>query len=171
VNSAAGTVLTVIYSNADCCALSQGEHPPRYCIAVDFPGFRGFLTGNGRIFPFPTQPHWVLMYHEKFTVVRNDLPSWIVRKQEPRDCWREQFPLDLCRAMTCHRAQDQSLTDCSIAVDLDVDNPDRQIPCDIRSILYVALTRAAELKDVFVGHISAGATFPGRTTQVTSKPL
>ena len=103
VNSATGTVVRVIYDNADSTALIAGKHPPPYCIVVDFSGFRGFLTKTGqRSHPFPNQPHWVPVYREKFVAARADLPSWIVMKQEVKDCWRVQFPLDLCSAMTCH---------------------------------------------------------------------
>ena len=59
--------------------------------------------------------------------------------------------------MTCHRAQGQSLTHCSIASDLSLDNPDRQILSDIRSILYVALTRFTQFKNILVSHISPHA--------------
>ena len=85
------------------------------------------------------------------------MPSWIVRNKETRHCWREQFPLDLCRAMTCHRAQGQTMRNCSVAINLGLNNPDRQVPPDIRSILYVALTRATQLKDLLVEPISQKA--------------
>jgi len=42
--------------------------------------------------------------------------------------------------MTCHRAQGQTLWQCYVAFDLERDNPDRQLPNDIRSILYVTIT-------------------------------
>jgi len=155
VNSATGTVVCVLYDNADCSALLAGNHPPPYCIIVSFSGFRGFEMKDKRVvYPFPNNPHWVPVYRERFVVARSDLPSWIVQRQEPRDCWREQFPLDLCGAMTCHRAQGQTLSDCSVGVDLGLDNLERQLPNDIRSILYVALTRATQLKDVLVRYIS-----------------
>ena len=35
-----------------------------------------------------------------------------------------------------------------------LDNQDRQLPNDIRSVLYVALTRATQLKDLLVSYIS-----------------
>ena len=80
-----------------------------------------------------------------------------MKKQAPKDCWRVQFPLDLCRAMTCHRAQrtchraqGQTLANCTVSVDLRLDNPDRQLPQDISSILYVACTRVPHLRDLFV---------------------
>ena len=103
VNSATGTVVSMIYDKADSTALIAGKHPPSYCIVVDFSGFRGFLTKTGqRSHPFPNQPHWVPDYREKFVAARADLPYWIVMKREVKDCWRVQFPLDLCSAMTCH---------------------------------------------------------------------
>ena len=141
VNSATGTVVRVIFDNADTPALLAAKHPPPYCIVVDFVGFRGFLTKSGtRIFPFPNQRHWVPVYRDKFVAPRSELPSWIVKKQAPKDCWRVQFPLDLCRAMTCHRAQNQTLSNCTVSVDLGLDNPDRQLPQDISSILYQGTT-------------------------------
>jgi len=142
--------------------LRAGKHPPPYCIVVEFPNFRGIVGANKdrgsidsdqRLVPFPNHPHWVPVYREKFTAARSDLPSWIVKKQEPKHCWRQQFPLDLCRAMTCHRAQGQTYANCSVGIDLGLDNPDGRVPPDIRSILYVALTRATQLKDVFVANI------------------
>jgi len=38
VNSASGTVVNVIYDNADCEALLPGKNPPPYCIVVSFAG-------------------------------------------------------------------------------------------------------------------------------------
>ena len=154
VNSATGTVVRVIYDNADTTALLAGKHPPPYCIIVAFSGFRGFLSQTGqRSHPFPNQPQWVPVYREKFVAPRADLPSWIVKKQEVKDCWRVQFPLDLCRAMTCHRAQGQTLSHCTVSVNLGLENPDRQLPSDMSSIMYVAFTRVPRLKDLFVSPI------------------
>jgi len=101
VNSATGTVVTVVYNNADCSALFQGEHPPPYCIIVDLTSFRGFLIGAEQpIVPFLNQPRWVVIYREKFAIARADLPSWIARKQETRDCWRQQFSIK--HMSSCH---------------------------------------------------------------------
>lgn len=49
VNSATGTVVGVVYSNADCKDLVSGKHPPPYCIVVNFPGFQ---VSNFYIFVF-----------------------------------------------------------------------------------------------------------------------
>ena len=66
VNSSTGTVVTVMYDNADCRSLFKGKHPPPYCIAINFPGFTGFRTKDGRrMSPFPQQPHWVPVYRER----------------------------------------------------------------------------------------------------------
>lgn len=157
VNSATGRVVRVVYNNADCDDVAAGKHPPPYCIVVDIPSFKGFLQRDGRrIRPFVNQPTWVPVYREKFVAARSDLPSWIVKKQQPRDCWRVQFPIDLCRALTCHRAQGQTLGSCTVSVDLGLDNPDSPLPPDISSILYVACTRVPRLRDLFVRPI-----FPG----------
>lgn len=64
-----------------------------------------------------------------------------------------QFPLDICRALTCHRAQGQTLANCTVSVDLGLDNPDRPMPADITSILYVACIRVTRLSDLFVSYI------------------
>ena len=155
VNSACGSVVSVMYSNSDVGLVTTGKHPPPYCIVVEFPCFQGFRAKNGeRIHPFPRRPEWVPIYRERFSIKRHSLPSWIVKKQQPHLCWREQFPLDLCHAITCHRAQGSTFANCSVGVNLELDNPDRGIPHDIRSVMYVALTRATQLKDVFVSNIS-----------------
>ena len=154
VNSAVGKVVRVLYNNADCGDLLAGRHPPPYCIVVEFLGFSGFVDKKGeRAHPFCSQPKWVPVYREKFVAARSELPSWIVKKQEVKDCWRMQFPLDLCRAMTCHRAQGQTLSNCTVAVDLGLDIPDRQLPQEITSILYVACTRLPRLQDLFLAPI------------------
>ena len=61
-----------------------------------------------------------------------------------------QFPLDLCRATTCHRAQGETFTTCTVSVDLGLDNPDRQLPQDMSSMLHVACTRVPQLRHLFV---------------------
>lgn len=55
--------------------------------------------------------------------------------------------------MTCHRAQGQTLRDCTVAVDLGLENPDAQLPTDMASMLYVAITRVRRLCDLFVSPI------------------
>ena len=71
----------------------------------------------------------------------------------PKDCYRLQFPLDLSRNITCHRAQGQTLADSLVSVDLGLDNPDRKLPQDIGSIVYVACTRVKKLENLFVSPI------------------
>ena len=166
VNSTTGTVVNVIYDNADCSALVAGKNPPPYCIVVKFADFRGFTTEAGsRVFPFPSQPHFVPIYRQKFAAPRSDLPAWIVKKQEVKHCHRTQFPLDLCRAMTCHRAQGQTLANCTVSVDVGLSNPDCQLPQDISSILYVACTRVTQLSNLFVSPIHPSLwEMIGRTT-------
>lgn len=166
VNSSSGTVVSVIFNNADCDLLLSGKHPPPYCIVVDFPAFQGFLTKDGeRVYPFAHHPTWIPIYREKFSVKRCTLSSWIIQKQESKDCWRSQFPLDLCRAITCHRAQGQTLSNCTVSVDLGLDIPDRPLPPEITSILYVACTRVPRLQDLFVGNI-----YPGMWDKIMMSP-
>ena len=154
VNSATGTVVSIVYDNADCADLTSGKHPPPYCIIVDFPGFQGFLAKNGeRVRPFAEHPNWVPIYRQKFVPKRSTLPSWIIGKQHSTDCWRLQFPLDLCSAITCHRAQGQTLSNCTLSVDLGLDVPDRKVMPEMSSILYVALTRVHRLQDLYVSPI------------------
>ncbi len=157
VNSASGRVLKVIYNNVDVKDLLEGKNPPPYCIIVDFPEFRGFVDDKNpsgeRIRPFVQHPTWVPIYRQQFTIAAKDLPSWIRRKQMPKDCYRVQFPLDLSSHITAHRAQGQTLRNCTVAVDLGLENPDARMPNDIASVIYVALTRATDLKYVFMGDI------------------
>ena len=130
---------------------------PHYCIVVDFPGFRGFVNEKSaagqRIRPFVNHPSLVPIYRKLFPILAKDLPSWIRRKQMPKDCYRVQFPLELSSHITAHRAQRQTLRNCTVAVDLRLENPDARMPVDIASIIYVALTRATDLKYVFMGAI------------------
>jgi hypothetical protein len=158
VNSASGKVVKVIYNNADVPALRQGKNPPPYCIVVDFPGFLGFPSptasdGQRRVFPFINKPHWVPIYRQSFRPLHKDLTSAIIKKQSPNLCYREQFPLDLSRHITTHRAQGQTLGNCTVSVDLGLENPDRQLPSDISAIIYVACTRVTELRNLFLGTI------------------
>ena len=74
VNSACGTVVKVVYNNADVKAVLDGQHPPAYCIVVNFPQFRGFLVGSERQFPFVNH-HWVPLYRQKF--LPQTVPAWI----------------------------------------------------------------------------------------------
>jgi len=101
-NSATGTVVKVIYNNADVQALLNGHHPPAYCIIVNFPQFRGFLIGEERKFPLQN-PHWVPPYRHRF--LPQTVPGWIRKKQSPSLCYRDQFPLHLCRHITTHRCR------------------------------------------------------------------
>jgi hypothetical protein len=150
VNSASGTVSRVIYNNADVPALMRGEHPPAYCIVVRFPGFRGFLKSpdsNEREFPLPDR-QLVPLYRVKFFPDR--VPGWIRKKQSPSTWYREQFPIDLSRHITAHRAQGQTWKNRLLSVNLNLESPDNRTPPDVASIIYVACTRINELKNLFV---------------------
>jgi len=69
VTSQSGTVVKVIYNNADANLLLAGEHVTPYCILVSFTAFQGFAQnandGNRRTFPFPNQPTWVPIYRKR----------------------------------------------------------------------------------------------------------
>ena len=149
-NSATGTVVKVIYNNADVQALLGGQHPPAYSIIVDFPQFSGFLSGNKRQFPFPNR-HWVPLYRQKF--LPQTVPGWIRKKQSLSLCYREQFPLDLCRHITAHRGQGQTWKNQLVSVDLGLESPSNHIPGDIASIVYVACTRTDKLQNLFISPI------------------
>ena len=157
VNSAVGTVVKIVYANADAKDLLEGKHPSPYAVIVSFESFRGFSDSDDpsapKRFPFPRQPSWVPIYREKFTVVKKDLPQWILKKQLASECYRLQFPLSLSRHITAHRAQGATMRDCLISVDLGLDNPTSKLTNDITSVLYVAITRAVNLKDLFVSPI------------------
>ena len=149
-NSATGTVVKVIYNNADVQALITGQHPPAYCIIVNFPQFRGFLIDDERKFPLQN-PHWVPLYRHRF--LPQTVPGWIRKKQSPSLCYREQFPLDLCRHITAHRGQGQTLKNQLVSVDLGLESPSNRIPPDIASVVYVACTRTNKLQNLFVSPI------------------
>jgi hypothetical protein len=157
VNSCTGFVVKVIYNNADVSARLQGKMPPPHCLVVDFPSFLGFLSKDQpgqRIFPILEQPHWVLIFRDKFhPEAVTDVPSWIRKKQLPGKWYREQFPLDLSRHITVHRAQGQTMRDCIVLVDLHLNNPNSTPPQDVASLLYVACTRVHQLKDLIVAPI------------------
>ena len=154
VNSATGTVIKVIYNNADTHALLGGKHPPPYCIIVSFPTFRGFLmSSDERVRPFVKQPSWVPIYRQTFPITLSDLPTWIRKKQLTKDCYRTQFPLDLSKNITCHRAQGQTMSNCTVSVKLGLEIPDKKSKSDIASVLYVACTRANKLENLFVSPI------------------
>jgi len=159
VNGASGTVVKIIYNNADMFTkdnqgLLQGKLPSPYCIVIDMPSFNGFITKenpNVRTFPFPEHKTWVPIFREKFTPAPSSLPRWI--KQAPHLCYRLQFPIDLCKHLTAHRAQGQTMSNAIVLIDLQLDNLDDKVPDDVGSILYVALTRVRRLADLLVSNI------------------
>jgi len=144
-------VVKVIYNNADVQALLSGQHPPAYCIVVNFPQFRGFLVGEERKFPLQN-PHWVPLFRHRF--LPQTVPGWIGKKQSPSLCYRELFPLDLCRHITAHRGQGQTWKNQLVSVDLCLENPNNHIPPDIASVVYIACTRTNKLQNLFISHIS-----------------
>ena len=157
VTSQSGTVIKVIFNNADTKLLLAGEHVVPYCIVVSFAGFHGFIDKkNGtdaRIFPFRNQPTWVPIYRKRFNVKVSHLPTWIRKKQLEKNCFRTQFPLDLASHITAHRAQGQTMANCLVSVDLGLENPDVRMPPEMSSLLYVACTRVTKLENLFVSPI------------------
>jgi len=156
VNSVTGTVVKVIYDNADVQILIDRNHPPPYCIVVKFPTFHGFVDKkdkNQRIFPFSNQRHWVPIYRQKFEVSVKHLPAWVRKKQEQKHCYRVQFPLDLASNITAHRAQGQTMSGNLVSVDLGLESPDKRQPPEIGLLLYVACSRVESLENLFVSSI------------------
>jgi hypothetical protein len=155
VNSAAGTVVSVVYDAADAKHLLAGKHPPPYAVIVDFPDFTGFKGDQvAYVHPFANHPTWVPITRQKFLASHGDLPSSVRAQQQTKDCWRLQFPLDLATHVTAHRAQGATLGNCRVLVDLGLDNPANRPPNDAAAILYVAITRATHLKYLFVKPIA-----------------
>jgi hypothetical protein len=123
VNSAIGTVVEVLYDATDVKLLREGKHPPPYAVIADFPDFCGFQDGNHRKFPFLNKPTWVRITRQKFNIANRDIPSTVRTFQQAKDCYRLQFPLDLACHITAHRAQEATLKDCRVLVDLGFNNP------------------------------------------------
>jgi len=157
VTSQCGTVVKVIYDNADAESLIAGQHVVPYCIIVSFTAFQGFLAKGDcmstRMFPFPRHRTWVPVFRRRFSVKISALPTWVRKKQLEKDCYRIQFPLDLARNITVHRAQGQTMANCLVSVDLGLEHPDMRLPPEIGCILYVACTRVTKLENLFVSAI------------------
>jgi len=154
VTSQSGTVVKLIFNNADVHLIHAREHVAPYCIIVSFIGFQGFVKNKNdtetRIFPFPNQRTWVPVYRRRFSVKIDSLPAWVRKKQLTKDCCRIQFPIDLATNITAHRAQGQTMANCLVSVDLQLENPDAKMPSEISSLLYVACTRVTKLENLFV---------------------
>ena len=157
VNGAIGRVLQVVYENSDIPFLLEGKHPPPYCVLVQFDGFQGFVLDSSkpddRFFPFEERRNVVPIYPEKIQPDIRDLPQMVRKKQNASLCYRKQFPLDLAMNMTAHRSQGQTLGDCVVSVDMNLENPDTKLPNEIASLMYVALTRVRRLRDLLVSPI------------------
>jgi hypothetical protein len=164
VNAAVGKVVDVVYDAADAKHLVEGKYPPPYAIIVDFSDFTGFKNETDP-HPFPNHPTWVPITRQKFTVAQRDVPAAVRAMQPVKDCYRLQFPLDLATHITAHRAQGATMRDCSVFVDLGMDDPSGRTPCDAASILYVAITRATNLASLFVK-----PTFPKTWLQLGKSP-
>ena len=157
MTSASGTVVRVIYNNADVSLLLSGEHVVPYCIVVSFEGFHGFIVKRGgtvrRVFPFPNNRTWVPIFRRRFGVKISSLPTWVRKNQLQKDCYRIQFPLDLATQLTTHRSQGMTMANCLVSVDLGLEDPDMRLPPELSSLLYVACTRVTKLENLFVGAI------------------
>jgi hypothetical protein len=72
VNSSVGTVVRVIYDNADVDALLDNKCPPPYCIVAEFADFMGFAVPNSsrRTYPFERQKKWIPLFRERFKMER-----------------------------------------------------------------------------------------------------
>jgi hypothetical protein len=168
VNNAIGTVVRVIYDNADVQALVNGQFPPPYCVIVDFPSFRGFLNRNAksttteRKYPFKNHT-LVPLYKHKFYP---DSVSVNVRKRQQSQHYRQQFPIDLSSNITAHRAQGQTFKNCTLSVKLSLESPENVIPADISSLIYVACSRVTKLEDLYVDPI-----FPSVWTKIGKSPF
>ena len=117
---------------------------------VNFTHFRGFLVIGERKFPFQNR-HWVPLYRQQF--LPQTVSSWIRKKQSQSLCYREQFPLDLCRHITAHRGQGQTWKNQLVSADLGLECPSNHIPSNIASVVYVACTITNELQNLFISPI------------------
>lgn len=59
----------------------------------------------------------------------------------------------MAQDITAHRAQGQTISSSLVSVDLGLNNPDKRLPPDVGSILYVACTRVERLEYLFVSPI------------------
>ena len=50
-------------------------------------------------------------------------------------CYREQFPIDLSRHITAHRAQGQTWKHRLLSVDLGLESPSNRVPPDVGSLI------------------------------------
>ena len=150
-----GKVVQIIYENGDVPALLKGEHPPAYCVIVNFPEFRGFPSKSAdgeRYYPF-SDHNLVPVYRGRFTLEK--VPERIRKLQARKLCYRELFPIDLSSNLTAHRGQCQTWKDCTLSAKLGFESPQNNIAPDDASIAYVACTRIriTRLKDLFVSPI------------------
>jgi len=160
VNSVTGTVVKVIYNNAEVQMLIDGNHPPPYCIAVEFPTFHGFVDkrqGSQRIFPFANQRLWVQIYKRRFSVNVKQLPTIDMDAEEAagKGLLSSTVPSEPGHAnnITAYRAQGQMTSASLVSMDLDLESPDKRQPPEIGSLTYVACSRAETLQNLFVSSI------------------
>lgn len=75
------------------------------------------------------------------------------KKQLEKDFYRIQFPLNMASNIMVHRAQDQTMADYLVSIDLELQNRDMKVPPEISSLLYVACTCFTQLANLFISLI------------------
>jgi hypothetical protein len=173
VNSAIGTVVRLVYDDADVNALVNGELPPPNHIVVKFDAFRGRIQKKANIITghqpvrqkqassspsllrlFPHNNHKLVdIYRQKFQMTdQKALPAKTKRLQQSK-LYREQFPLDNSENLTAHRGQGQTWSGSSLSIHLGLESPENYVPADVNAVIYVAITRVKQLKNLFMDPI------------------
>jgi hypothetical protein len=150
VNSVTGIVQKIIYDARDVDAILEGKFPSPSCVIIEFESFTGFPQPDGtKYYPYPGNKKLVGFSQRDFEC-KILLPKSVRFKYSRSKCTRSQFPIDLSRHITCHRAQGQSWDNYNIGIDLELASAASSIPNDVSSILYVAGTRSSNLRNIFL---------------------
>jgi hypothetical protein len=155
VNSVTGVVHKIIADSHDVDALKEQKFPTPYLIVVEFESFRGFPVPGSmeKYYPFPENKKLVGLSQKDFDCTAL-IPRKVLLKHRRSICYRSQFPIDLARHITCHRAQGQSWDNHNIGIDLELASATSSIPNDISPILYVAGTRTSHIRNIFLQPIN-----------------
>jgi hypothetical protein len=154
VNSVTGIVHKIIDNSQNTDLILEGKFPTPSCIIVEFESFRGFPNPDGsRYYPYPQNKKLIPLFQRDFECTAL-IPREVLLKQRRSDCYRSQFPIDLARHVTCHRAQGQSWDNHNIAIDLELGSPASKIPNDAECIFYVAGTRTSDICNIFLQPIN-----------------
>jgi hypothetical protein len=150
-NGTVGTVIDVIYEPADVPNLLKGQHPFPYAVIVEFPEYRGppFTHSNAKL----PQDNWVVIHMRPFKLDLHSHHAWKLRFPSlsiGKNTTRTQFPLDIARNFTIHKAQGQTWKDEIIEVSMNGAWRKGKDHTDITSMLYVACTRSNTLQNLFV---------------------